>query len=229
MMKKMMKYVLSTLLALSGITMIMVLSLQLYAYHVPWYMNRMDKYEISEYTGIDRNDIERICEKLAGYLQGTTQDINITADVHGSSREVFNEKEIQHMVDVRSIFDLVRLLTAISIVVFIGCAIALIKIYGKKTFYRGIMITGLVPPVLIIVPLIAAIIDFHGVFTLFHELFFTNELWLLDPETDILIQMLPQPFFESTALLWGVTAMAVFFGCIVLGITGLTRMKRGKK
>lgn len=223
-----MKYLLSTIMVLSGIVMIIVLSLQIYSYNVPWYMNRMDKYEISEYTGIDRDDIERICHTLADYLKGKRQDINITADVHGNSREVFNDKEKYHMVDVRNIFDLVRSLTPVSVILFIVCAFASIKTFGKKTFNMGILLIGIVPPVLVVVPVIAALVDFHRVFTLFHELFFTNDLWLLDPRTDILIQMLPQPFFESTALLWGITAIALFSICIVAGIVGLKRIKRPK-
>ena len=42
--------------------------------------------------------------------------------------------------------------------------------------------------------------DFGTLFTRFHLLAFTNDLWLLNPETDLMIRMLPQEFFEKMAL-----------------------------
>ena len=41
--------------------------------------------------------------------------------------------------------------------------------------------------------------DFHRYFMIFHEMFFTNDLWLLDPDTDLLIRMLPEGFFLDMA------------------------------
>jgi len=45
-----------------------------------------------------------------------------------------------------------------------------------------------------------AFLDFNRAFTIFHELLFTNDLWLLNPETDIMIQMLPLDFFMGIGL-----------------------------
>ena len=39
--------------------------------------------------------------------------------------------------------------------------------------------------------------DFTTCFTIFHEIFFTNDLWLFDPATDYMIRMLPEGFFFS--------------------------------
>ena len=35
---------------------------------------------------------------------------------------------------------------------------------------------------------------------MFHEMFFSNDLWLLDPNTDMLINIVPEPFFIDTSL-----------------------------
>lgn len=47
---------------------------------------------------------------------------------------------------------------------------------------------------------LAAIIstDFTKYFILFHKIFFTNDLWILDPSTDLLINIVPEPFFVDT-------------------------------
>ena len=40
-----------------------------------------------------------------------------------------------------------------------------------------------------------AFLDFNEFWTMFHHIFFRNDLWLLDPNTDILIMMVPETFF----------------------------------
>ena len=61
--------------------------------------------------------------------------------------------------------------------------------------------------------IIAACIDFGSLFILFHKVAFTNDLWLLDPRTDLLIRLMPIEFFVSYA--------AIIGGLWLLGMTGL--------
>ena len=51
---------------------------------------------------------------------------------------------------------------------------------------------------------VAMSIDFTSCFTLFHKLFFTNNLWIFDPETDYMIRMLPEGFFSDMVIRVGV-------------------------
>lgn len=65
--------------------------------------------------------------------------------------------------------------------------------------------------------LIAGIIstDFSKYFVVFHKIFFSNDLWILDPSTDMLINIVPEPFFMDTALRIGITfgiITVIFFG-----------------
>ena len=41
--------------------------------------------------------------------------------------------------------------------------------------------------------------SWQSVFTRFHHLFFRNDLWILNVETDLMIQMMPEPFFMALA------------------------------
>ena len=34
---------------------------------------------------------------------------------------------------------------------------------------------------------------------MFHHIFFNNDLWMLNPDTDLLINIVPEPFFMDTA------------------------------
>ena len=42
---------------------------------------------------------------------------------------------------------------------------------------------------------ISMVINFNYTFTLFHEIFFRNDLWILDPRNDYLLIMFPERFF----------------------------------
>ena len=37
--------------------------------------------------------------------------------------------------------------------------------------------------------------NFDGLFITFHKIAFTNDLWLLNPNTDVLMALMPLPFF----------------------------------
>jgi integral membrane protein (TIGR01906 family) len=63
--------------------------------------------------------------------------------------------------------------------------------YGIAAAVAGVL------PVLLVVVLMN--IDFYKYFTIFHEIFFTNDLWLLDPAVDRLVNIFPQDFFTDMA------------------------------
>ena len=61
---------------------------------------------------------------------------------------------------------------------------------------------------------ITAVIDFGWLFTQFHFLSFTNDLWMLDPRKDYLIIMFPQRFFFEATLFIG-TLTTINFALLV--------------
>ena len=47
--------------------------------------------------------------------------------------------------------------------------------------------------------------DFNGFWTTFHQVFFSNDLWLLNPYTDLMINLFPEAFFNHLVvriILW---------------------------
>ena len=67
--------------------------------------------------------------------------------------------------------------------------------------------------------------DFTRYFILFHEIFFTNDLWMLDPTTDRLINMVPEGFFIDTA-----RNIGILYGIFVIFVLGGSYLiKKSKK
>lgn len=107
------------------------------------------------------------------------------------------------MADVQGLFRLCDtqvwvLIAAVTVAVLAGCRL-LRDERLLRAFRRMLLcVLGIAAGIAIL-----ACIDFDGAFTLFHRIAFTNDLWLLDPRTDLLIRLMPTGFFIRYAALIG--------------------------
>lgn len=164
-----------------------------------------------DYIGLAPDAQSRVNIILADYLAGKRQDIDIEENLLGDSRQVFNADEKAHMTDVYNLFVLERSVRSFSLaagILLLGAAIFL----SKKTL-RQTALSAVSAFLVTLILLSAALIilyqtcGFNRLFILFHELLFTNELWLMDPRTDAMIRMFPTQFFMQIALESGVSAL----------------------
>jgi integral membrane protein (TIGR01906 family) len=68
--------------------------------------------------------------------------------------------------------------------------------------------------------------DFTKYFTTFHHIFFDNDDWLLNPKTDLLINIVPEGFFRDTAFMIAVLFLGV---CLFVWLMAAGLKKRAKK
>lgn len=187
--------------ALAGIAMLIILlisSFEIGAYsNFGWYEKTYAKYNVLDDLEMEMSDAMQVTKEMMSYLRGNRADLVVDTKVDGEEREFFNDREKAHMVDVRNLFVgglWIRrgaiLVMAISIVLLIRT-----KADWKRLLPKSFLITI---GSFIGVTLVAGVLfmtDFHRYFMIFHEIFFKNDLWLLDPDTDLLIRMLPEGFF----------------------------------
>lgn len=163
-----------------------------------FYKSEYDKLGVADEIGISRVELHETTDVLLDYIQDKRDDLNVSAVILGQERQVFNEKEIMHMVDVKDLYLTtmnVRMMTGIGFIVFGLLGI----LFDRKNALRNsteMFIMGTVSALTLILFLgMYAMIDFDQFWLQFHYIFFTNDLFLLDPATDILIQMVPSQFF----------------------------------
>ena len=73
---------------------------------------------------------------------------------------------------------------------------------------------------------IAAAVDFTRAFTIFHKIFFDNDLWILYPEQDNLINIMQEDVFSDAAIwIGGMWAGA----CAILAALSVYVLKRTPK
>lgn len=202
---------------------LLVTSVQRIAFDLDYFSDQFEKNGTVERTGIAKEDLMILAGGLVSYLADDTDHLDFVLPVHGESREIFGWREKEHMVDVKAIFvGLDRLKFAALLLLVLGGAWHIIK---KQPLYPVLIGQMLVTLVFGALLGLAMAVDFSRTFVLFHEVFFSNDLWLLDPNTEILIQMLPESFFMGMAVRILVLHLAL---SLSIGLIGLLNYRRGR-
>ena len=179
----------------------------------------MERFAPPEATHLPAEEYAPVVSMITRCLQGDEIPFQHVFTVDGAEYAAFNAKEQQHMADVQDLFSLCRWIGwgCAGAIVLIG--LALRKNMHWRTFRRTLMvILGIVTAVIVL-----ACIDFDSLFVLFHKVAFTNDLWLLNPQTDLLIRLMPIEFFISYAAIIGGMWLA---GMVAMLVVSTIRIKK---
>lgn len=186
------------LLVISLPIFLLLLSIEIASFQMDFFEKKYEEYNISKRTGLSDKDLLEVTEALLDYLKGEREDIILYKNINGIKKMVFEERELLHLRDVKVLYrkgftikNTTLLLSLISLFYFI--------VYRKNKFHMYLFISSILPMIIMIVFSILINTDFYKYFVYFHEILFTNDLWQLNPNTDILIKMYPLNFFYSIA------------------------------
>lgn len=202
---------------------LLVTSVEAVVYWTPGYFEKeYTKYDVAAAVDMEMDDLLDVTDEMMAYLKGDREDLHVPTIVGGEEREFFNEREIAHMEDVQGLFLGAIFLRRLCVGIIAASIILLIlaKSDIKHLLPKMICIgTGLFFFLIAALSLIIST-DFTKYFIIFHKIFFDNDLWILDPSTDLLINIVPEPFFMDTAFriagTFAGSVLAVFFLCIFL-------------
>ena len=164
----------------------------------PFYSYEYKKGAQAEKIGMSDEGLMDATVTLLDYLQDKRDDILVSTEVNGTMREVYNERETKHMVDVKKLYQ--NAITARNLMA-VAAAVILIALYfmNKNSYFTflwdGWKNAALLMGLFVLFIAIWCIVDFNAFWTQFHQTFFDNDLWLLDPNTSIMINMFPESFF----------------------------------
>jgi integral membrane protein (TIGR01906 family) len=171
------------------------------------YQDGFEKYNVSQATGLAETELKKAASGLISYFNSDEEYISLTVLKDGKLFELFNQREIAHLKDVKSLIQLnFHLLvgTAIYIGVFAGMCLFWQRGRYRRELTRGTFIGSIISLGMILTLGIGAmVLDFDQLFLQFHFLAFTNELWMLDPTKDYLIMLFPEGFWFDAAMLFG--------------------------
>lgn len=201
---------------------IICLPLMLLTASIAWAINSswlyeygFEKYSISQKTGLAPSELDKAANGLIQYFNSDAQNINLTAVKDGRSFELFNQREVAHLYDVKGLIRLdyrVLLGTLIYVLGFAG--VSLFWRRNRRQLARSIIAGSGLSLLLVLALGLGTLFNFDQLFLQFHLISFANELWQLDPTKDYLIMLFPGGFWYDVTMF---CVMALVTGTVVLG------------
>ncbi|MDR2505899.1 MAG: TIGR01906 family membrane protein [Oscillospiraceae bacterium] len=223
-MKKALPFICAVVMSASFLLGALLSLLLHFAYNPSFYVWCMRGAEVFSAGNIDEDSTAQAMRQLTHYLDGTIGEMSVfPIYVNGEAWDFPNEREAAHMTDVARLFRLAEGVRIGCASVFAAAAI-FVLIYNKRrrngrrenaaAIGFGVSCGGLLIIALAGIVAYLASADFYSLFYRFHQLFFTNDLWLMNPAADIIIVLMPTAFFARFA---GTVALA-WLGFIILTI-----------
>lgn len=188
-------------------------ALQLSVNNRGWFEREYEKMELSSSIGISTDDITDALMRLIDYMEGRVDSIRLTVEENGVPVEMYNERETAHMEDVRALYQFwrgVRTYGALTAAVLLVIAFLLDPRGFLFDLSRGFLRASAVFGLLAAALAAFALLDFTSFWNSFHHLFFSNDLWLLNPATDRMIRICPEQLFSDIVMRFGLNFLLIF-------------------
>lgn len=208
--------ILAYLISISIIFIILVTSIQMNAFRHQFYESEYERLQTAQSINVPSEDLKKATTALLDYLENKREDLQVDIHVRGNVVQAFNRKEILHMEDVKNLYQNVLNIRSICYyIILFGILYLCIKLKRETISYLALRFikTSLCFFVFVAFLVTYAIIDFNSFWTIFHHIFFTNDLWLLNPATDFMILMFPESLFFQLVLR--------IAACFIIGFVGL--------
>ena len=221
--------------AIAGILIIISVILgavNLMCFDRSFYKAEYEKLGTAASIGMSQEDLDKTTEVLLDYIQDRRSNLDVTAEINGETRQVFNQREIEHMVDVKNLY--LGAMNAGMVCGGVGLLVLVVSFVLKKKqqALKGYLWGNAAFVAIFAILAIYAAVDFNSFWNGFHHIFFTNDLWILNPATDILIMMVPQQFFFDLVMrivIASVVAIAVLLAADILWLKGMKRCELRSK
>ena len=192
------------------------------------YEYNINKYDISELTGLDNVQLHSVFQHLIEFYNYRVDSAQIEVSRGEDTFPIFNEKELLHLEDIRGLLQMGYRIQIITLSLLVGGGVLLVLLSKERwrLLLRALFWGSIITLALIFVLVIWTLIDFNGLFWLFHEVSFANEFWLLDPTSDYLKMIFPDAFFfDAVVFIIG----AILLESVLIAGTafGINRVKYG--
>ena len=215
------KYIIQFLIVIENFSLFIsgILAIIFYnCFNLNFYKNFYQKENLAPKIGTTYEELIKNATNLLDYLNHKAI-LNL---------DWYTDKDILHMQDVRTLYNLSYKTMIFFIVVFTISTILLIILCKKRTiFYITNTFNKVLLAFIIVIGILSCIIsyNFTSFWIKFHQLLFSNDLWLLSPDESNLIQMVPEEFFISLITTIILHIFILFISLFILNTIVKKRMK----
>tara|TARA_B110000438_G_scaffold298227_1_gene346045 strand:- start:16963 stop:17646 length:684 start_codon:yes stop_codon:yes gene_type:complete len=168
------------------------------------YTYNWSRNNISNNTGLSITELNHSSNSIKDYFKNDLEKLEIIITQNNNNYHLFKDREIDHMVDVKSIIQSTLLFEKVGgilliiflIMLFYNQKLKTIEENIRKIILKSFFLWGAFLSIIIF----GMMVNFNYTFILFHKLLFRNDLWILNPRTDFLLMMFPQRFFLEIAI-----------------------------
>ena len=188
----------------------------------PFYYAHIGALHLDERTGLSRAEIRTAYDEMLDYCLGAPEFSTGVLKWSESGKSHFTDVRFLFLLDLRLFFAAAAAILFLIVLARL-CRRSFSPLLGRgPCFWAGAGLGG----AFLIVGGLAAL-DFDRAFVVFHTLFFPGkDNWLFDPDTDEIINILPQQFFMDCAIL---ILLALALGCAALILADLCRGRRPRR
>jgi len=186
------------------------------------YQYSFNKYNVGQTTGLSDAELGKVAAELTDYFNSDAEYISLTVTKDGELFELFNQREIIHLKDVKGLIRLDYLILLNTLIYILGYAGITLLWRGKSL--RQQLAQGLIGGSIITLALmlglgIGTLFNFDNLFWQFHLISFSNNYWLLNPARDYMIMLFTRGFFYDVTVICATitTALALGLGAVGWG------------
>lgn len=184
--------------------------------------NKFYQQKFSEYSvNKDLPQATSLHEKVINFIKSKNNELP----------NEFNEKEKQHLLDVRNLIKSLTIIFYVLIILFVLLLIISIlkikkKIQIKKFIGEVLVFGGFLTVILASALFFFIILDFSSTFESFHKLFFIKETYIFDPAKDTIVNLYPAQLFMEIGIRMAKWIVISSIVIILVGI--LLKLKKPK-
>lgn len=199
---------------------------------VRFYERGFRAHDADQVTGISLSELDRAATEIIDYFENDADELHIVVEQDGEEVALFNQREIDHMTDVKGLMRAIFRMNEISLAYVIAFTGAVFLWAGQGRLRRlcllSLMGVGVGAAVVGLVGLMTLLGGFEAVWDRFHELVFTNDLWQLDPASDHLIQMFPEEYWVEQAVIVAALTIAEAMAIVIAAVACLVFVREGQ-
>jgi hypothetical protein len=195
-----------------------------------FYLAEFARYGVGQTTGLSPDQLAEIADAFIAYFEAPPGQIDVRVRLPQEESPLLNDREVRHMADVQALMHGVFGARNLGLLALLVGALALVaasyastrqlnpsarprlRSPARTTFFSAALqapsrplllalgLGGITAVVSVGLVALVALLDFSALFLQFHFLSFANDLWMLDPGRDRLIQLFPQGFFFDASM-----------------------------
>ncbi len=166
-------------------------------------------YDAASVSGISEGELLRANGEIKRYL--TADDpgplaIQVRGE-DGDLESLFNARETAHMADVRNLVQALFTVQLIAVAALFTLAVVMLVLWPPRALAAAALYGSILTGTILGMGAFLAVTGFDSAWSQFHVLAFSNDFWQLDPDSDHLIQMFPEGFWQEMTLLIGAVTL----------------------